>query len=445
MFRAEVRGRRLLVVHRVERGRVDALGDHHGAARRRPGGRGSQRDERDHERARIDACRPSCGSDPRVTGSLRIGRPLYGPGSEVSSRLGGRAGADGPGPPRRVPHQAEGLRLAGQREQPAHLGPGQPEGGHHVPPLRRGAPRPPAPPRPPRPSASGAIAPPGSRPDVQRSFAAHRRGVDEGEQQEVAGVLAEVAEEPVPGPAREHAGLGQVHRPEVVADEALDDAGRARGEPQRGAIAGRAISAPRTSCPMKRTRPPSTVRVAGLATSWSSAPSFSAPGASARPRALRRGGVEHPPNGLERGAVREEQRRRPPPHGASAPTRRSDAARAGRCRAWRGSRQQHGHQAEPVQQAAAPGRRGRGQDALDLVPDALGRELADPGRGLEDGGLRGAIEAPARPDRETDRRRARNGSSAITPGPHGLSRRASRSWSPPSRPRPRRCHGATRS
>src|SRR2546422_4486649 len=56
-----------------------------------------------------------------------------------------------------------------------------------------------------------------------------RGRVDEGEEKEVSSVLLEVAEESMPGPARDLAGLGEVHGPEVVADESR----QRRGDPAR--------------------------------------------------------------------------------------------------------------------------------------------------------------------------------------------------------------------
>ena len=53
--------------------------------------------------------------------------------------------------------------------------------------------------------------------------ACDRRRVDEGEEKEVSSVLLEVAEEPMPGSTRDLAGLGEVHGPEVMADESRQD------------------------------------------------------------------------------------------------------------------------------------------------------------------------------------------------------------------------------
>ena len=42
------------------------------------------------------------------------------------------------------------------------------------------------------------------------------------EEQEISGVRAQITEEPVAGPARECPGLGEMHRPEVMPHQALD-------------------------------------------------------------------------------------------------------------------------------------------------------------------------------------------------------------------------------
>ncbi len=56
-------------------------------------------------------------------------------------------------------------------------------------------------------------------PDSPGRATRDRRRVDEGKEKEVSSVLLEGAEEPMPGPARDLPGPGEVHGPEVVADE----------------------------------------------------------------------------------------------------------------------------------------------------------------------------------------------------------------------------------
>jgi hypothetical protein len=68
-------------------------------------------------------------------------------------------------------------------------------------------------------------APPCARPDLEWRTAVHPRGIGQREQQEVARVLAQITKEAVAGAARDPAGLGQVHRPQVLGDQPAEHAG----------------------------------------------------------------------------------------------------------------------------------------------------------------------------------------------------------------------------